>query len=157
MHGCVTHWNFIKTTNTHQRLLKYIWNAIHVQINSIHSHGERSGSPYQPGSPGANDLAMRFGRVQYRTHFRAVICAKYSACFSSMRAMVVSSGVCSKASYYSFEDVRILPASRDCPIHVTPILFPAAKLLAEHAQERGTPRIPYRSIEPTLCSTGQEG
>ena len=79
--------------------------AIPVQIDSIRSHGERSGNPFAPGQPGAND------RVQYRTHFRAVIRAKYKACFCSMRAMVISSGVCSKASYHSFEVVLILPAS----------------------------------------------
>ena len=86
----------------------------HLECHSLFKsipYGERSGSPYQPGSPGAHDLGMRFGRVQYRTHFKAVICAEYSARFSSMRAMVVSSGVCSKASYHSFEAVRILPAS----------------------------------------------
>ena len=161
--------------HTNERFLKYIWNAIPVQINSIHSHGERSGNPYQPAPPsGANDLAMRFGRVQYRTHFRAVIRAKYLACFCSMRAMVVSSGVCSKASYHSFEAVRILPASDG--VHQADASLSVSRLVGLSpprdtnfvsrsdascrtcvAQERGTPRLPFRSIEPTLCSTVQEG
>ena len=135
--------------NTHQRLLKYVWSAIPVQIDSIRSHGERSGNPYQPGSPGAND------RVQYRTHFRAVIRG-----FCSMCVMVISSGVCSKASYHTFKVVFILPASAGVhqanaslsvsrargPV-MTPILFPATKLLAEHAPERETTRFPYQTIE----------
>ena len=74
--------------------------------------------------------------------------------------MVISSGVCSKASYQSFEVVLILPASaggrcesecfqgsQACPISMTPILFPATLLLAEHAPERGTTRFPYQTIE----------
>ena len=37
--------------------------------------------------------------------------------------------------------------SRACPITMTPILFPATMLLAEHAPERGTTRFPYQTIE----------
>ena len=91
---------------------------------------------------------MRFGRVQYRTHFRAVIRAKYSACFSSMRAMVVSSWFvlegfipflrsCPHIASVSWSapsrcEFECFQGSRDCPILVTPISLQAAMLLAEH-------------------------
>ena len=150
-----------QTPNTHARLLKYFWNAIPVQIDSIHRRGERSGNPNQQGSPGAND------RVQYRTHFRAVIRAKYSAFFCSMRAMVISSGVlegfipflrgCPHIASISRSatgrcESECFQGSRACPIPMTPILFPATMLLAEHAPERGTTRIPYQSIEQNCAA-----
>ena len=143
----------LQKPNTHQRLLKYVWSAIPVQIDSIRSHGERSGNPYQRGSPGAND------RVQYRTHFRAVIRAKYSACFCWMRAMVISSGVCIpflrgcphiasiSLSAPGRCESECFQGSRACPIPMTPILLPATMPLAEHAPERGTTRYPYQTIE----------
>ena len=139
----------LQTPNTHQRLLKHVWNAIPVQIDSIHSHGERSGNPYQPGSPGAND------RVQYRTHFRAVIHAKYSACFlldachGDLIQCVLEGFIPFLRGCPHIASIRrsapgrceseCFQGSRACPITMTPILFPATMLLAEHAPEGNNP------------------
>ena len=144
-----------KRPNTHQRSAEV--RAIPVHIDSIRSHGERSGNPYQPGSTGTND------RVQYRTHFRAVIRSKYSAmifldaCHGDLIRCVLEGFIpflrgCPHIASISRSapgrcEFECFQGSRACPIPMTPVLFPAKMLLAEHAPERGATRFPNQSIE----------